>query len=144
MLSGVSEITTHSLDRIRVGDCMHQGIVSCDPSTALHELAALMSSRHVHAVVVQGDHGEFHGIASDLDVTAAVARDGELTAGDVAGTEVLSIPASHSLHDGAQLLAEHGVSHLVVMDDASGKPVGVLSTSDILAAFGRPAGTESS
>ena len=35
----------------------------------------------------------------------------------------------------AQLMIEHGVSHLVVREAASGYPVGVLSTLDIAAVY---------
>jgi CBS domain-containing protein len=32
-------------------------------------------------------------------------------------------------------MSEHGVSHLVVLDNAGGRPIGVLSTLDIAAAY---------
>ena len=35
-------------------------------------------------------------------------------------------------------MAEHGVSHLIALNPASGRPVGVLSTTDILSAYGSP------
>jgi CBS domain-containing protein len=35
----------------------------------------------------------------------------------------------------AQLMSEHGVSHLVVVDPASGYPLGVLSTLDVAAMY---------
>jgi CBS domain-containing protein len=32
-------------------------------------------------------------------------------------------------------MAEHGVSHLVVRDPASGQPIGILSTLDVTALY---------
>jgi len=43
-----------------------------------------------------------------------------------------------TLREAAQLMVERGASHLIVLDDASGQPVGVLSTTDILQAYAAP------
>ena len=32
-------------------------------------------------------------------------------------------------------MVEHGAAHLIVLDEASGHPVGVLSTTDVLQAY---------
>jgi CBS domain-containing protein len=74
-----------------------------------------------------------HGIFS----CGAAGRDthDELAARDVAATEAPSIPSSCSLRQAAQMLSEHGVSHLVVIDESNGHAAGVLSTTDILSAY---------
>lgn len=43
--------------------------------------------------------------------------------------------ADEPLQNAAQLMSEHGVSHLVVVEGAGGYPLGVLSTLDIAAAY---------
>ena len=45
-------------------------------------------------------------------------------------TEVRSVPATATLHDAARLLAEHGISCVVVVAD--GRPVGILSERDLV------------
>lgn len=35
----------------------------------------------------------------------------------------------------AQLMVEHGVAHLIVLDAASGHPIGVISTLDVAAVY---------
>ena len=40
-------------------------------------------------------------------------------------------------------MAEHGVSHLIVVDQANGQPIGVLSSTDILAAYAIASGARS-
>lgn len=73
------------------------------------------------------------GIVSDRDIAdafAAAAID-ESTAGDSAGSPLLTVQADEDLRRAAQLLAEHGVSHLVVTDRSMQRPVGVLSTLDL-------------
>jgi CBS domain-containing protein len=124
------------LPRVRVSDCMHAGILSCTTDAPLTEVAGIMSEHRVHAVaVVDRDGGRPVAVVSDLDVVAAAASGTELTALQAAATEPLAVSARETLHRAAQLMAEHGVAHLVVLDAAGGYPVGVLSTLDVAAAF---------
>lgn len=127
------------LTHVRVRDCMHHGILSCAADAPLGEVAAIMAKHHVHAVAVTGQDGlRPVGLVSDLDVAAAVASGDEPTALQAAATEPLTVSADESLHRAAQLLSEHGVSHLVVVDGASGYPLGVLSTLDIATVYATP------
>jgi predicted transcriptional regulator len=124
-----------ALDKVRVGDCMHHGIFACSSEASLPEVAAIMSTHHVHALVVHHDAGRAAEIVSDMDVIAGAACGDAFCARDIAATESLSISGDRSLRDAAQLMAEHGVSHLIVRDTASGQAVGVISTTDILSAY---------
>jgi CBS domain-containing protein len=120
------------LRHIRVHDCMHHGILSCSADAPLGEVAGIMAKHRVHAVAVtNGDGRRVAAVISDLDVVAAAATGREPTALQVAATEPLTISAGEPMHHAAQLMVEHGVSHLVVVDPASGYPVGVLSTLDV-------------
>jgi CBS domain-containing protein len=136
--------SSQALDRVRIGDCMRPTILSCTPETPITDVAALMSERRVHAIVVRAHGQRPSAIVSDIDVMAAVACQGDgFAARDIAATTALTAPSSDSLRDAAQLMAEHGVSHLIVVDQASGQPVGVLSTTDILAAYAVASGLRS-
>ena len=75
------------------------------------------------------------GVASALDVVAAAISGEEPTALQAAATEHVSVSSSESLHRAGQLMAEYGVSHLIVLDANSGEPVGVLSTLDIASVY---------
>ena len=112
---------------------MHRGVIVCDRSEALSRVAALMSEHRVHCVVVGGEAGRLWGIVSDLDLVAAAAvRDlEEQTVGGSAVTPVVLIAPEDSLHRAAQLMTEHAVAHLVVVEPDTGRPVGVLSTLDL-------------
>jgi CBS domain-containing protein len=124
------------LPRVRVSDCMHAGILSCASDAPLAEVASIMSEHRVHAVaVVDRDGGRPVAVVSDLDVVAAAASGAQASALQAAATEPLAVSARESLHRAAQLMAEHGVAHLVVLDAAGGYPIGVLSTLDVAAAF---------
>jgi len=122
------------LVHVRVSDCMHHGILSCPPDAPLAQVAAIIAGRGVHAVVVTDDHrGRPVGVVSDLDVVAAAVHGSDLTARQIAATEPLSVSSDESLHRAAQVMAEHRVAHLIVVDAAGGYPVGVLAASDIAA-----------
>jgi CBS domain-containing protein len=128
--------SSQALDRVRIGDCMRPTILSCVPETPITDVAALMSERRVHAIVVRADGQRPSAIVSDIDVMAAVACAGDgFAARDIAATEAVTAASGDSLRDAAKLMAEHGVSHLIVLGQANGEPVGVLSSTDILAAY---------
>jgi CBS domain-containing protein len=126
------------IGNVRVSDCMHQGIVSCSEDTPLSKVADTMAEHHIHAVAVtNGGAGRPLAVVSDLDVVGAIATGEEPTAGQVAGTEPLTVSSEDSLGHASQLMTEHGVAHLVVVDSASGYPIGILSTLDVAAAYAR-------
>jgi CBS domain-containing protein len=115
---------------------MHHGILSCARDAPLGEVAGIMAKHRVHAVAVTAEHSTRPArIVSDLDVVAAMAVHGEPTAAQAAATEPLSVSSDERLDRAAQLMAEHGISHLVVLDAADGHPIGVLSTLDLAAAY---------
>ena len=95
-----------------------------------------MASNRVHAVVVSGDIAPEPPVIADADLIAATSSGhfNELSARDIAGTEAVSVGGEETLERAAQLLAEHGVSHLVVRD-GRGIPVGILSTLDVARAI---------
>jgi len=129
---------------LRVADAMHEGVLTCDRETSLADVAATMARELVHCVVVDGggdDSEPLWGIVSDLDLTAAgsVRHLADQTAGATAVTPLLMIAPDETVQRAAQLMTEHGTTHLVVVDPQSDKAVGVLSTLDVagLLAWGR-------
>jgi CBS domain-containing protein len=125
-----------SLARIRVADCMHHGVMTCTEDEPLRRVAQIMAAHRVHAVVVTTrDGGRPVGIVSDLDVTGAAATGAECTAWQAAATATLTVSGKESVERAAQMMSEHGVAHLVVVDSAGGYPVGVLSTLDIAVVY---------
>jgi CBS domain-containing protein len=125
-----------------VGEKMNNGVIQCAPETPLRAVARLMADRRVHAIFVF-DYGreddetvELWGIVSDLDVVAAAAGDIDArTARDSAVTPLVSVTSDTPLEEAGQLMAQHGVSHLAVLDPHTHRPIGVLSTLDIARAL---------
>lgn len=126
-----------SFETATVADAMHPGVMVCAPDESLVNVARAFASHHMHAVLVEGiskatdGHGErlMWRVLSDGDLMGAAAAGLEGTAADAAHTEAPTIPGDASLAAAARLMADHHVSHLIVM--AEGRPVGVLSSIDI-------------
>jgi CBS domain-containing protein len=118
-----------------VDDFANVGILSCPPEAPLEEVAWLMADNRVHALVVEGEDRN-PPVVSDTDLIAATGSGhfDELCARDVAGTEAVSVSRNDTLERATQLLAEHGVTHLIVRDDRW-RPVGILSTLDVARAI---------
>ena len=117
---------------------MHPGIIDVDPTTPMSYVAELMATQRVHAVAVGTPYGpEGETIVSALDLVAAAGADADQRVGEIAATERLTISSDERVDRAAQLMAEHELSHLIVTEAASGRPVGILSTLDVLSAVGR-------
>jgi CBS domain-containing protein len=130
---------------VPVSAAMHQGVITAAPQTTLAELAAQMADERIHSVVVEGlAQGPHHterlvwGLVSDLDVIRTLAADElDVQAGDVAATEIVTIDPQDDIQHAAQLMGEHDCSHLVVISPQSGKPIGVISSLDVIHASRR-------
>lgn len=124
-----------------VGDAMSRGVISCPPETPLRVVARIMATHGIHAVFVfervdEDDAPHLWGVVSDLDLVAATQLDlDELTAGATAVTPLVTVCADSSLGEAGSLMAQYGIAHLAVTDDASRFPVGVISTLDIARAI---------
>lgn len=137
------------LSEVTVGEVMTAGIIDCPPQTPLNDVASLMAENSIHAVMVEGlargrDRGEelVWGVVSDVDLMRAAATTGlGGDAGAVAATEIVTIERGESVQRAAQLMGEHDCSHLIVIDPASGRPLGVVSSLDVARALVRESRT---
>jgi CBS domain-containing protein len=136
---------TPSLEHAVVSDAMRSEILTCPPDASLRTIARMMAAEHVHCAVVTngGERGagtSAWGIVSDMDLMRAARDDIDArTASEAAGSEFLAVSPDEPLDRAVQKMVEHDVTHLVVVDPAGDKAVGVLSTLDVagLLAWGR-------
>lgn len=131
------------LDSTTVQDVMHKGIVTCSLHAPMSEVARAMAAQRIHCVVVwnepaRNEAAELWGVVSDLDLVKIAATEdlSWRTAGRSAATPALMVAPDETLRRAAQLMAEHEVTHLVVVDPPTAKPVGILSTLDLAAVLG--------
>jgi CBS domain-containing protein len=137
---------THRLrpiGELRAIDAMHPGMISCPPETSLRTVARMMASYRVHAIVVHAHEdeelpgGDQWGVVTDADlVRAALEEDlDRLTAQQIAATPVLIVTTVDPLQRALQLMVEHEVTHLIVVERHSRRPIGILSTLDVARAL---------
>jgi CBS domain-containing protein len=126
-----------SLQHATVSDAMHPGILACEPDASLTEVAQLMATHHVHCIAVVGiSHEEpqcgVWSVISDLDLVGAGIRDDETwSARSIAQQPLVTVEPSMPVRDAGELMLAHGITHLVVIEPRSQRPIGILSTADI-------------
>ena len=121
----------------KVHDAMRVGVITCRPNTKLADVARMMVGYDVHSVVVadaDADRGLW-GIVSSLDLARAADDLDSLTARELATTDLATVRSNESLREAAELMAQRGVTHLIVLQPDSDDPVGVLSARAIAAAI---------
>jgi CBS domain-containing protein len=120
-------------EQASVSDAMRIGIINCPPATSLRDVARIMATYRIHSVVVnEMEGGSPLGVIGAVDLAAAAARGSFLsTAAELARAEPVTVAADESLGRAARLMAEHEVSHLVVIQPQTGHPVGMLSALDV-------------
>lgn len=138
-----SSRTYPSLGTLRVVDAMHPGLISCPPDTPLRTVARMMATYRVHAILVTAHGAEelpgggVWGVVSDVDLLRA-ARSGDLdekASRVIAATPVLTVTTGDDLARATQLMVEHQISHLIVAEPQTARPIGVLSTLDVARAL---------
>ena len=116
----------------------NRGLVKAAQSTPLWEIARLMSSHGVGAVLItegSGDNAPLVGIVTDRDIVSAQleqAKDlSSLSAGAVMTRNVLSLTQGESVEGAIAHMCARGVRRAPVVS-ADGVPLGVVSTDDLL------------
>jgi CBS domain-containing protein len=137
--------TSSTAPAVSVGAVMHHGMISIPPQSTLEEAAGEMARHCVHCVVVDGlargadrDEHRVWGILSDLDLMRAVAAGRlDVAAGELAASEIVTVDPDDTIEHVAQLMAEHDITHLVVVAPDTGRPAGVISSLDVAEALAR-------
>ncbi|GAB4538355.1 MAG: hypothetical protein Fur002_01720 [Anaerolineales bacterium] len=126
----------------RIKDLMTPKIVTCSPSAALGEVAALLDKHQVHALFVAEEAEIPLGVITDFDVMAGewLSQDKEslsamqaLTAAELMSSPVDSIDADAPIEEALTRFEQTGVARFLVTENQ--KPIGVLSLSDFAASL---------
>lgn len=128
---------------LRVIDAMHPALITCSLESPLRTIARMMATYRVHAILVtsHGDEklpdGGLWGIVSDTDLLRAAEAGNvdEQPARAIAAQPVVTVATTEALARAAQVMVERDVSHLIVIEPRSARPVGVLSTLDVARAL---------
>lgn len=115
-----------------VRELMTPGVETVSPSQPLREAAQMMKAGDFGSMpVVEGDR--LVGVLTDRDIVVRAVAAGLDTSStrvsEVASREPVVVAADQDLDEALELMAEHRVRRLPVVDD--GRLVGVLSQADV-------------
>lgn len=127
------------MDNKKVQDWMHRGVITCMPEMPVAEVASIMDSHDVSALVVVDANYTAAGVISRTDLVNArfvqpyMKHWRGLSAEHLMSKPVISVAPETSIHEAVQLLNEKHVHRLVVVEKISGRlcPVGILSMTDL-------------
>jgi CBS domain-containing protein len=116
-----------------VRDIYHKGVIFCKPETPLQEVVRVMADTEIHAIMVAEQEGSAPvGVVSHMDTIAHYSEDlTAIEARDVMTTEVISVSESATVKEAAKQLLQSNIHRLLVVNDQE-KPLGILSTTDII------------
>ena len=129
----VDGFTRRPWSAIPVDQVMRSRVLTCHAGTPARDLARMMVTHAVHAVVVVGgeDADEFvTGIVTDRALAEAGVEGREAVAEELADPEAPTVLADWSLEQAARQMLGTGSAHIVVID-GRGAPIGMLSTLDL-------------
>ncbi|WP_415381536.1 CBS domain-containing protein [Halosimplex sp. TS25] len=121
------------MDDIFVARLMSSGIQSVGPETLVEDAAEQMLSRDIGSLVVVDDDNQLLGILTTTDFVDIVAKSkpkAQTTVERYMTTDVVTTTAQASIVDVADLMIEHGIHHVPVIDDEEGV-IGMISTTDL-------------
>jgi len=110
-------------------------IVTIEPGVGVADIAKIMRANRVGCLVVVDTLGQMVGIVTERDVLDWVG-DGapqicSTQAGDIMTTNVISCTEDTSFEQARELMVEHGIRHVPVVED--GMPMGMISSRDVMA-----------
>ena len=102
-----------------------------EPGTSIQDAARLMKRDDVGALpVVEGER--LSGMITDRDIALRAVAEGrtDVTVGDIASKDVVSIDPQQSLEEAARLMAQHQLRRLPVCEE-DGRLVGIVAQADV-------------
>ncbi|MDD1679465.1 MAG: CBS domain-containing protein [Methanomicrobiales archaeon] len=132
LLLSISEMI--SLPKKPVKHYMTSPLITISGTATLREAIRLFASHHIHgAPIVEQD--QLEGIVTLTDIVAAIDHGLPLDAlvNEVATKNVIEVDANTRLYEVIRRYKEKKIGRLVIME--LGKPVGILTHSDIIGVF---------
>ncbi|ADM36985.1 CBS domain-containing protein [Bacillus spizizenii ATCC 6633 = JCM 2499] len=114
-----------------VRNTMTTQVATISPNQTIQEAASLMKQHNVGAIPVV-EQGVLKGMLTDRDIalrTTAQGRDGQTPVSEVMSTDLVSGNPNMSLEDASQLMAQHQIRRLPIVDQNN--LVGIVALGDL-------------
>jgi CBS domain-containing protein len=123
------------MDDIFVGRLMSSPVTTVSADASAESVAQQMLDEGISSVVVVDSENQIEGILTSTDFVRIAAQGGrtsDVTVADHMTTEVETTTANDSIEHVADLMIEHAIHHVPVVDDTEGV-VGIITTTDLTA-----------
>jgi len=115
-----------------IKEVMTRDVRACEPNATVVEAAKVMAQNDVGPVPIVED-GRLVGIVTDRDIVVRVVADGRdpnvTTVKEIASTNLVTVSPEDDLDEALNLLAEHQVRRLPVVE--SDRLVGIVAQADV-------------
>lgn len=134
------EFPRRSLDEIRLDEIItNQQLITVEGGTDVGDCAKLMLNNNISSLVIvkaNNDNSILNGIITKSDLLDAYARSfgGDATINEYMTKKVLTVKPDESVHIVLLIMADGNVSRVIVVGDSNGKPVGIITSHDLLPA----------
>jgi acetoin utilization protein AcuB len=138
-----------------IRELMTGGVITVRAETSVQQARDLLAKERIRHLPVTGPGGVLAGIVTDRDIrlnlpsraTSLSAQEiahllSRLTVGEIMTRSVITIGPDRPAREGAQLMLDHKVGALPVLDD--GHLIGIITETDIVRAFVRTTAPASS
>ena len=111
-----------------------KGVISVEPSATVLEIAEIISSRRIGAVLVLDDNGGVAGIVSERDVVKALAKHASQVTGmradELMTREVTTATSKTTVDEAMEIMDAGYFRHLPVVNE--GRLEGIISIRDLV------------
>ena len=135
-----AEFPKRSLDEIRLDEIItNQQLITVEGGTDVGDCAKLMLNNNISSLVIvkaNNDNSILNGIITKSDLLDAYARSfgGDVTINEYMTKKVLTVKPDESVHIVLLIMADGNVSRVIVVGDNNSKPVGIITSHDLLPA----------
>jgi CBS domain-containing protein len=120
------------INQVLAAKASHE-VITVSPDATVRELLALMAANNVGALVVSSDGKRLEGIVSERDVVRRLTEREDLLdarVDSIMTAEVRTCEGEHRVNDLMQVMTEHRIRHLPVME--GDELVGIISIGDVV------------
>lgn len=136
-----AEFPRRSLDEIRLDEIItNQQLITVEVSTDVGDCAKLMLNNDISSLVIvkanNDNNSILNGIITKSDLLDAYARSfgGNVAINEYMTKKVLTVKPDESVHIVLLIMADGNVSRVIVVGDNNSKPVGIITSHDLLPA----------
>jgi CBS domain-containing protein len=131
------------MEEKKVRDIMSRGVIACRFNDTLPTVAESMAKENISTIVIVDQNDETAGIISSLDIVRAFGEKAsselkKVTAEEIMTPLVYNVNPEMTLKEVSTIMAIKNIHRVIVLSsEGRRKPVGVLSSKDIVKEAGK-------